>query len=123
MGDPLGTNRFMRALWILALIATGLVTRGIARGEEPVDYTRQIKPVLQARCLGCHGVLKQKGGLRLDTAALALKGSKSQAVVVPGDPEASVLVERVSSRDESERMPPEGEPLKASEIAALKAFR
>ena len=61
--------------------------------------------------------------MRLDTAALALKGSKSQAVVVPGDPEASVLVERVSSRDESERMPPEGEPLKASEIAALKAFR
>jgi hypothetical protein len=101
---------------------TGLVPRDVAWAEDLIDYTRQIKPVLQARCSACHGVLKQKAGLRLDTAALALRGSKSQAVIVPGDPEASVLIERVSSPEESERMPPEGEPLKPSEIAALKAW-
>src|SRR6516225_8424722 len=112
----------MRAFFILRSIMAGLLARNVARAEDRIDYTRQIKPVLQARCSACHGVLKQKGGLRLDTAALALRGSKSHAVIVPGDPEASVLFERVSSPEESERMPPEGDPLKPSEIAALKAW-
>jgi hypothetical protein len=112
------------SLSILAGLGLGLGdgASASARADDRVDYARQVKPVLQARCYACHGVLKQKAGLRLDTAALALKGSKSQAVIVPGDAEASVLIERVSAPDESERMPPEGEPLKPSEVAALRAW-
>ena len=87
--------------------------------DEPVDYASQIKPVLSARCVACHGVLKQEAGLRLDTAALAIKGSESGAVIVPGDTSASLLLKRITATDESERMPPEGEPLTAEQIAAL----
>ena len=39
--------------------------------EDRIEYLKQIKPVLTARCVACHGALKQEGGLRLDTAALA----------------------------------------------------
>jgi len=87
--------------------------------DEPVDYTRQIKPVLTARCVACHGALKQEAGLRLDTAALAIKGGESGAVIVPGDTAASLLLKRITATDASERMPPEGEPLTPAQIAAL----
>jgi len=88
--------------------------------DQSVDYLRTIKPVFQSRCYACHGVLKQEAGLRLDTAALAVKGSASGVVIKLGDASASALLQRVTSKDEAERMPPEGEPLKPEEIAALR---
>src|SRR4051812_15987658 len=103
-------------------ITAVLVLASGARAGDEIDYTRQIKPVLRARCYACHGVLKQKGGLRLDTAALAIKGGKIQAAITPGDVEASPLIDRVSAEDGAERMPPEGEPLKPAEIEALRAW-
>ena len=88
--------------------------------DDQVDYGTQIKPVLVERCVACHGALKQEGGLRLDTAALAITGGDSGAAIVPGDAAASLLLDRVTAADESERMPPEGEPLTPDQIAALR---
>ena len=88
--------------------------------EDAVDYTRQIKPLLQARCYACHGVLKQQSKLRLDTAAFAIKGGENGAAIKPSDVAASPLIMRVSAKEESERMPPEGEPLTAAQIQLLK---
>ena len=90
--------------------------------QESVDYSRQIKPVLQARCYACHGALKQEAGLRLDTAALAIKGGDTGAAIKAGDADGSLLLKRVTADDESMRMPPEGEPLKPGEIAVMKAW-
>jgi hypothetical protein len=94
----------------------------VARADDPIDYTTQVKPVLRARCYACHGAMTQKGGLRLDTAALALKGGKNGPAITPGDPEASILLDRVSAEDASDRMPPEGEALKPAEIGTLQAW-
>lgn len=88
--------------------------------EDAVDYARTIKPVLKARCFACHGALKQQAGLRLDSVALIAKGGESGLIVTPGDSAASPLLKRVSATDDAERMPPEGEPLKPEEIAALR---
>lgn len=106
---------------IRPLIAILLLVN-IARAEDSIDYLRQIKPVLQARCYACHGVLKQQAGLRLDTAALVIQGGASGAAVKPGDANASELLLRITSKDEAERMPPEGEPLKPEEIAAITSW-
>jgi hypothetical protein len=106
--------------FFLVLVVVG--SAGIVSADQTVDYLRQVKPVLQARCYACHGVLKQEGGVRLDTAALAVKGGSSGAIVRPGDAGGSSLLQRISSVDESERMPPEGEPLKPDEIAAIKTW-
>ncbi|HBU60106.1 MAG TPA: hypothetical protein DEB48_09720, partial [Verrucomicrobiales bacterium] len=89
---------------------------------DAADYLRDIKPVLKARCYACHGALKQKAGLRVDTAANIRKGAKSDSIVIPGDPERSGLLIRVISDDKDERMPPEGAPLKAHEIAAIREW-
>ena len=78
-----------------------------------------MKPVLTARCYACHGVLKQESGLRLDFFAAIRKGGESGPVVIPNDAAQSPLVARITATDD-ERMPPEGEPLKPEEIAAIK---
>ncbi|SVD14692.1 uncharacterized protein METZ01_LOCUS367546, partial [marine metagenome] len=89
---------------------------------DAADYLRDIKPVLKARCYACHGALKQKAGLRVDTAANILKGAKGDAIVIPRKPADSELVYRVTTQDLDERMPPEGAPLKPNEIAAIKEW-
>ncbi|HEU4754190.1 MAG TPA: DUF1549 domain-containing protein, partial [Armatimonadota bacterium] len=65
---------------------------------------------------------KQNAGLRLDTAALALKGGSAGPVIVPGNPAASRLLVRVTLPEHGGRMPPEGEPLKPEEVRALRAW-
>jgi len=87
--------------------------------QELETYLKKVKPVLQERCFACHGALKQEGGLRLDTADLARRGGDSGGALVPGDPQASLLLKRIQA-DEGERMPPEGEPLKHEEIVAIR---
>ncbi len=107
--------------WLLTLAAVGLLA-GPLFAAEPVDYARDIKPILKERCYACHGALKQKAKLRLDTAAHALAGGKTGPAIEPGKPAASLLVERVSDTDDRSRMPPEGKPLTAEQIALLKAW-
>ena len=86
------------------------------------DYLRDIKPVLKARCYACHGALKQKAGLRVDTAANIRKGAKGGAIVAPGNPTDSELLYRLTTKDLADRMPPEGAALKVDEIAAIKEW-
>src|SRR5262245_32715574 len=112
--------RFGRLI-IASFVAAG-IAGGAGRAEERVDYLRQVKPVLKARCLACHGVLKHESGLRLDTAALALKGGGGGPVIKPGNAAASELIRRVAAPEGQGRMPPEGDPLKPEQIAALRAW-
>jgi len=86
---------------------------------DPVDYVRDIKPLLKERCSACHGALKQQGKLRLDTVPLIRKGGKSGPAIKAGDPAGSRLLDRVSDPDEDSRMPPEGKPLTAEQITLL----
>ncbi len=96
---------------------------GPARAEDGVDYLRSIKPVLQARCYACHGALKQKGGLRLDSAAIGDPGRQGARRSSPGDVDASPLIDRVSAGEgDPGRMPPEGERLMPAEVEALRAW-
>lgn len=88
--------------------------------EGPVDYLTQIKPILRERCFACHGALKQESGLRLDTAAFAIKGGDSGAAIEPFDANVSRLLGRVTATDEGERMPPEGEPLTGTQVDLLR---
>jgi hypothetical protein len=92
----------------------------------PVQYAREIQPILSGNCFGCHGPDEKarKAGLRLDVATLATRVLKSGSrAIVPGDSKKSELVARIYATD-SERMPPKGshKKLKASEKALLKRW-
>jgi len=86
-----------------------------------VDYQRQVKPIFRQHCWACHGALKHESGLRLDAAQLIRKGSDDGPVLVAGQPEKSLLWQKVNARL-PDRMPPEGKPLSADELATLKAW-
>src|SRR5262245_33988182 len=93
-------------------------------GAEPVDYLRDVKPLLASRCYSCHGAVRQKARLRLDTADFIRKGGRSGPAVVAGKHAESLLIERVTSTEGNFRMPPEseGSALRAQDITTLKAW-
>ena len=66
-----------RNLLIAAVAAASAIVASTVLAEEQVNYLRQIKPILAKRCYACHGALKQEAGLRLDTAALAIRGGEA----------------------------------------------
>jgi hypothetical protein len=106
---------------VLLLTSVVFMSRA-AHAEDDVDYTQDIKPILSRRCATCHGAVKQKNNLRLDTAALAIKGGDAGPAVVPGDLEGSLLLDAVQGTNGVRRMPPEGEPLSAEQIELLKKW-
>jgi hypothetical protein len=86
-----------------------------------VQFARDVLPILAGRCYECHGAEAQESNLRLDSANGARRGGDSgEQVIVPGQSEASELYQRVSSADETLRMPPDGKPLSDVELALLK---
>lgn len=82
-------------------------------------YLQHVKPVFKERCFACHGALKQEAGLRLDTGSSIRKGSASGSIIKPDDVAGSALLQRLTSHDDFERMPPEGSPLSPAEIGAI----
>ncbi len=112
----------MTPVRVLAVLV--LFSSSAARAEGPVDYLREIKPVLTEKCFSCHGALQQKGELRLDTVKAMQQGGESGSAIVPGQSEGSLLLDRVLGRKGLRRMPPasEGEPLSDTQVARLKRW-
>ena len=107
---------------IFILVALGVPLPVCATTEAEKLYLEQVKPILTARCYACHGALKQEAGLRLDTAVSAIKGGDSGAAIKPQNVDGSLLIVRVSAQEESERMPPEGDPLSGEQISLIKTW-
>lgn len=99
---------------------------GTAAAEEPagaeVDYLRDVKPLLAARCVRCHGPGQQQAGLRLDTGHGVKTGGDSGAAVVPGQADESLLLHAVTGTHGASKMPPEGEPLSPHDIDVLRRW-
>ena len=90
----------------------------------PIDFNRDIKPILSNHCYACHGPDEgqRKGSLRLDQPAGAFKRKKNgDAIIAPGQPHSSLLAERVADTEEARQMPPPefGKPLKPAQIELL----
>ena len=116
-------NAMKRFSWLLPSLILILLLGTVAssRAEEvvePVEYVKEIKLLLKARCYPCPGGLKQEAGLRLDTGKLIRQGSRNGQVLQPGQADGA-LIERIRSIDHSQRMPPEGEPLSVVQIARI----
>jgi hypothetical protein len=86
------------------------------------DFTRTVKPILETRCVSCHGPEKQRASLRLDAASLVRKGGGSGPAVVPGQSAASLLMKAVRGEEGVKPMPPKGPRLNAAEVEALRAW-
>jgi len=87
-------------------------------------YQREIRPLLAQKCAACHGVLRQAAGLRLDFGGGIHQGGESGPAVIPGSPEQSLLLQKVTASDDTQRMPPagEGEQLNPQQLELLKTW-
>ncbi len=95
----------------------------IASPAQDVDFLRDVYPIFEASCFECHGPKKQKGKLRLDMREGLFEGDEDFVPVVPGKPDASVLIELVSlPADDPDVMPAEGDHLTEKQIATLRAW-
>src|SRR5262249_51381999 len=86
-------------------------TMELARNPEQEEFfEKKIRPVLATKCYLCHSASSKPpmGGLRLDTRDTLLKGGDRGAVIVPGDPEKSLLIQAISYRHLDLKMPPTG---------------
>src|SRR6185436_11293437 len=110
----------MKALLCILALIPGAQSSGWAAAS--IDYAREIKPLLRDRCYACHGALKQKAGLRLDTGAAIRRGGKDGLIILTNDILASPLLLRVASTNLDERMPPEGEPLTPGQCDLLRVW-
>src|SRR6266542_3014304 len=88
----------------------------------PVDFVRDIQPILSSICYECHGPKKTKAQLRLDSRAGLMKGGEDGAIITPGNSEQSLIVRRLLGLDGEDRMPKDGDPLPAAQIALIRAW-
>jgi len=85
-----------------------LVALGTTQPGNAIDFSRDVRPLLASKCFKCHGPDEgaREADLRLDTAKDATADRGGYQAIRPGDPDASILVERIRSSDETVRMPP-----------------
>ncbi|WP_197443749.1 PSD1 and planctomycete cytochrome C domain-containing protein [Maioricimonas rarisocia] len=105
----------------LGALLTALTS--FAAADTPAEelFETHIRPVLVERCLECHGKDDQSGELRLDSRSSTLKGGEGGAVIVPGHPEQSRLIEAIRQTGDLE-MPPSGPKLTDDQIAAFETW-
>jgi len=119
-------SRMMRLLSILFVVSLLGVSRtgAAAAGSASVSqFDQEIRPLFESRCYECHGPQKQKSGLRLDRKSSAFQGGDSgKPAVVPGKSAESVLLQKITSKDSDEVMPPKGEKLTAAQIDMIKQW-
>ncbi len=93
-----------------------------AAAAQAIDFTRDIKPILETSCLKCHGQGKDKGGFRIDTRELLVKSGDSGPAVLAGKSAESYLIELVSGLDPDNVMPAKGSKLTATQVGLLRAW-
>jgi len=99
-----------------------------SRAAGSLDFNRDVQPILAGHCIGCHGpdAAARKGKLRLDQGDGLAEDRGGYRILVPGRPEASALIVRITHADPEERMPPaefaKKRPLHPQQIEILKRW-
>ena len=88
-----------------------------------IEFNRDVRPILSDKCYACHGPGTQMATLRFDTEEGAKKALRADRfAIVPGDPEHSQLIARVTAADPKVRMPQRGDALSARDVEVLRKW-
>lgn len=103
---------------VAAVLSPTVVTVSVRADENAISFNDDIRPILNQHCVACHGGVKQAGGLSFAYA------DEASYVLEPGEPDESLIIERVTSEDEDEHMPPaeHGRALNDAEVAKLRRW-
>lgn len=110
-----------QSVLILAVALGGLGWQATA--ETKIDFVKDIQPLLEQNCVKCHGPEKQKGDLRLDSKAAAMKGGKGGVAIVANDASKSDLYRRITlPAGDDDIMPSKGDPLTKAQADLIKEW-
>src|SRR5437016_6955928 len=121
----MSTSFFLRVgtITLAFLAVSGLAQAEQPNGPDPAKvafFEKKIRPMLVNHCFICHSAdTNSKGGLRVDDLNGLLRGGATGPAIVPGQPEKSNLLKRVTLKDEKKRMPIEGTHLTEEQVADL----
>ncbi len=109
-----------KTYWIILILVVIALSCSLLISGHTVDYNTEIKPILNKKCITCHGGVKRQGGFSVLFRSDALAVNKSgKAAIIPGDPSHSEMIRRLTLNDPEERMPYKHPPLTAAEIKTL----
>ncbi len=118
-------NKFLqrKSLLIIASLIAGVGIFVYTTHNQTIDYNTQVKPIFNKNCITCHGGVRRKAGFSLLFRSEALANTESgKPAIIPGDPEHSEMIRRLTLKDPEERMPYKHEPLTANEIDVLRKW-
>jgi hypothetical protein len=112
-----------KMIGVLSLLIIAAVLTLLALPNDKIDFNTQVKPILNKNCITCHGGVKQKAGFSLLFREEALgKTESGKPAIIPGHPEQSELITRITAKDPDERMPYKHAPLTAEEVDILRQW-
>src|SRR5688572_28072518 len=115
--------RYRKIVITIVILSTAVFVFTLTTSHKPVDFTLEVKPVINKYCITCHGGVRQKGGFSLlfREEAIAMTESGKRAII-PGDADNSEMVKRISLNDPEERMPYRHDPLSKKNINIIRRW-
>src|SRR4051794_13476809 len=111
--------------FVAPFVAALVAGPAVAAADAPtkISYYRQVRPILQANCQGCHQPAKSKGGYVMTDFKLLLAGGDSEgAAIAPEHPEKSAILKMITPQDGEVRMPKGKTPLSEIEVGLIKSW-
>src|SRR5438105_8438141 len=121
---PLAPLVFLFALSLFSAPQTyAAASESDAKPAAKVSYYREIRPLLQANCQGCHQPAKSKGGYVMTDFKRLLAGGDTEGIaIVPSHPEKSAILKMVTPQDGEVRMPKGKTPVMDTEVALITSW-
>ena len=116
--------RFLGPKWYILLVLPAIALILLFTiNRKTVDFTTEVKPIINKNCITCHGGVRQKAGFSLLFRDEALAKTKSgKFAIIPGDPDHSELIRRITLSDPEDRMPYKHDPLNPADIDILRRW-
>ncbi|MDF2187292.1 DUF1553 domain-containing protein [Paraflavitalea sp. CAU 1676] len=110
-----------KTLLVVAVLVAAVLIFTFSTRSPAIDFNTEVKPIINKKCISCHGGVKRQGGFSLLFRSEALANTESgKPAIVPGDPDNSEMIRRLTLHDLEERMPYHEEPLTEGEIKILR---
>ncbi|RBP41526.1 cytochrome c [Roseimicrobium gellanilyticum] len=112
-----------RVAWLLSSVVGFATATAVESLAAAPDFAREVRPILEAKCFSCHGQKEQKAGVAFHTHYHAHRPADSgEPVMVPGQPEESLLYKLLVTADEEKRMPKDKKPLTSAQVQVIKEW-
>lgn len=112
-----------KALLVIAVLLAAVLVFTFSTRSRTVDFNTEVKPIINKKCISCHGGVKRQGGFSLLFRSEALANTESgKPAIIPGKPDKSEMILRLTHKDPEERMPYHEEPLTEEEIKTLSTW-